>query len=306
MASWCALDWHAPAAAACRAWPHSAVMISSTIVSCGTSRDSHREVRLAHRPDSAHRSALAASRPGSVGLQQRTVVPRRLMRRISTSTVGLAARSRCPWRAIARAGLRIHERAAAGRQHLRPALQQPRDHARLAGAEIRLAVGREDIRDRHAGGLLDLGIGIDERNAEPRRPAAGRPTICRPPSCRPARSSALPEAAAYPAPVGMCVALQRPSACGGGVGIAVRRSRLRRMVDIPASLSKLSVAAYRPDNSAQLRICPFSMPASPSTSEPMPSLFRFLVVVGLLGGIGLWRAFSRWRTSSNRSRARSP
>ncbi len=74
-----------------------------------------------------------------------------------------------------RAGVGVHEGAAAGRQHLRAALQQPRDHARLAGAEIGLAVGGEDFRDGHAGGLFDLGVGIDERNAEPgRQPAADR------------------------------------------------------------------------------------------------------------------------------------
>ena len=74
-----------------------------------------------------------------------------------------------------RAGVGVHECAAAGRQHLRAAFQQARDHARLAGAEIRLAVGGEDFRDGHAGGLFDLDVGIDERNAEPGgQPAADR------------------------------------------------------------------------------------------------------------------------------------
>ena len=74
-----------------------------------------------------------------------------------------------------RAGVGVHERAAAGGQHLRAALQEPRDHARLAGAEIRLAVGGEDFRDGHAGGFFDLDVGIDERNAEPAgKPAADR------------------------------------------------------------------------------------------------------------------------------------
>ena len=79
-----------------------------------------------------------------------------------------------PW-ADRRAGVGAHERAAAGGQHLRTALQEPGDHARLAGAEIRLAVGGEDFGDGHAGGLFDLGVGIDEGNAETgREPAADR------------------------------------------------------------------------------------------------------------------------------------
>ena len=77
---------------------------------------------------------------------------------------------------------------------------------RLAGAEIRLAVGGEDLRDRHAGGLLDLGVGIDERQAEARRqPAADRRLAgahhadqhdrARPQAPRPARIPAAPLAA---------------------------------------------------------------------------------------------------------------
>ena len=89
-----------------------------------------------------------------------------------------------------RAGALVHHGAAAGRQHLRPAAEQTRDHPRLAGAEIGLAVLVEDFRDGHAGRGLDLGIGVDERNAEAGGQAAARPRTCRRPSCRRARSSA--------------------------------------------------------------------------------------------------------------------
>ena len=69
----------------------------------------------------------------------------------------------------------VHDGAAAGRQHLRAALEQPRDHARLAAAEIGLAMAGENVRDAHAGGFLDLGIGVDERHAKPgAEPAADR------------------------------------------------------------------------------------------------------------------------------------
>ena len=91
------------------------------------------------------------------------------------------------------AGIGAHERPAAGGQHLRTALQQPRDDARLAGAEIRFAVGGEDFGDGHAGmGLLDLGVGVDEGHARAAPPAGGQPTTCRRPSCRPARPNGGP------------------------------------------------------------------------------------------------------------------
>ena len=73
------------------------------------------------------------------------------------------------------ARLGVHVGAAAGRQHLRAAVEQARDHALLAGAEIGLAIGGENLRDGHPGGRLDLGVGIDEGKAEPlRQPPADR------------------------------------------------------------------------------------------------------------------------------------
>ena len=56
-----------------------------------------------------------------------------------------------------------------------PLSSSARDHARFAGAKIGLAVTGEDFRDRHAGGDFDLGVGVDEAQAEPRgEPAADR------------------------------------------------------------------------------------------------------------------------------------
>ncbi len=82
---------------------------------------------------------------------------------------------RDPIGANCRPGFGIHERPASRRQHLRASGKQTSDYARLARTEIRLAKSRKDFRDGHAGGGLDLGIGIDERNAEPgREPASDR------------------------------------------------------------------------------------------------------------------------------------
>ena len=65
----------------------------------------------------------------------------------------------------------VHQRAAAGRNDGRTVLEETGDHARLAVAKIGLAVFREDFRNRHAGGLFDLGVGVDERQPDARREA---------------------------------------------------------------------------------------------------------------------------------------
>src|SRR5438445_644230 len=54
------------------------------------------------------------------------------------------------------AGLLAHESAAAGRQHHRFAIQQTRDHPRLAVAEMPLAMAFKNLRYAHAGCRLDL------------------------------------------------------------------------------------------------------------------------------------------------------
>jgi hypothetical protein len=66
----------------------------------------------------------------------------------------------------------MHEGTAAGRQHLWPTFQQPGDHTRLAGAEIRLTVLGKDIADAHSRRLLDFNVGIGEGQAEPLRQLA--------------------------------------------------------------------------------------------------------------------------------------
>ena len=53
-----------------------------------------------------------------------------------------------------------------------PVLQQAGDDPPLAVAEVGLAVDREDVRDRHAGGRLDLVVGVAEGQAEALREAA--------------------------------------------------------------------------------------------------------------------------------------
>ena len=92
-----------------------------------------------------------------------------------------------------RACSRVHERAAAGRQDLRATLDQARDHARLAAAEVGLAVAGENVRNTHAGGLLDLRIGVHEgipRRAASRRPIDDLPTPIMPTSTMERRSRA--------------------------------------------------------------------------------------------------------------------
>ncbi len=63
-------------------------------------------------------------------------------------------------------GARVHEGAAAGGEHHGGARQQAADHAALAVAEVRLAVALEDLGDGGAGGELDLGVGVAERQPE--------------------------------------------------------------------------------------------------------------------------------------------
>src|SRR5260221_6189826 len=69
----------------------------------------------------------------------------------------------------------VHHRAAAGRQHLRAVVEQARDHAFLAGTEIRLAVFVENFGNSHARSAFDFSIGINEWNPEPGgKPSADR------------------------------------------------------------------------------------------------------------------------------------
>ena len=66
-----------------------------------------------------------------------------------------------------RPGLGVHERAAAGRDHLRLAVDQPAKHAPLAVAEAGFAEAVEYLLYLVIGGALDLLVRIDEGKAEP-------------------------------------------------------------------------------------------------------------------------------------------
>ena len=69
-------------------------------------------------------------------------------------------------------GRRVHERAAAGCQHMHRLAEEPRDDAALAVAKDGFAAIAEDLFDRLTGRGLDLGIRIEERQIEPYGQAA--------------------------------------------------------------------------------------------------------------------------------------
>ena len=146
---------------------------SSTMRSCGTSREADRQVggpvdRLARFEQTAD------GRDRILGLQQRPVGAALDALHDDVDIRLEPDRDRLVADAVA--GLLAHEGAAAGGDHGRAAIEQPRDHPRLAVAEIRLAMGREDFRNGHTGmGRLDLDIGVEKRQAQPGRqpPADG-------------------------------------------------------------------------------------------------------------------------------------
>src|SRR3546814_8811787 len=76
--------------------------------------------------------------------------------------------------------LLVHERAAAGGDHLRFPVDQPGDDPPLAVAEMRLAELLEDFADGAARRRLYLVIGIEERQPEPYGQAAAKPGFARP------------------------------------------------------------------------------------------------------------------------------
>ena len=108
----------------------------------------------------ARRDELPQGRSGIAGREQRPIVatPDALDQHVklgvepNRNTLVGNSRPRCG----------IEVRAAAGGEDLRPPIEQTGDHARFAGAEVRFAVGRKNVGDRHAGRLLDLGIRIDD------------------------------------------------------------------------------------------------------------------------------------------------
>ena len=162
--------------------------------------------------------------------------------------------------------------AAAGRQHLRAALEQARDHARLAGAEIGLAMLGENFRRWSCRRRFSISASAST-NGMPSRAASRRPTedlpapimptstIERRPSARGERAAAAPDRRRFCRAVhGMttfrpCYELHTPNPRDGLTTVAVEHDRT------PADLrSRLA-------------------------SATMPSLFRFLVSSALLGGL---------------------
>src|SRR5690606_9144345 len=73
-----------------------------------------------------------------------------------------------------------HEGAPAGRQHLRPVPEQPLDHALFQRPELRLSIGDEQLRDRHARYFFDLVIAVDEGQAAKRSDLAPDHRLARP------------------------------------------------------------------------------------------------------------------------------
>ena len=137
----------------------------------GSRRRSRRSRRPRHRPGGARPSAAAAPRPGSPAFSSgRLRAPgdpaqQRRQR-------GSAARREPP---CARIAARV-----SGSMNAPPPVastsgvagQQPPHHPALALAELALAVAVEHLGDGAAGGLLDLGVGVAERQPEPRGQAA--------------------------------------------------------------------------------------------------------------------------------------
>src|SRR5579859_4552099 len=68
--------------------------------------------------------------------------------------------------------LRIHESAAAGREHVHGVTEEPGNHLTLTLPEDRLAASLEDLLDGLAGSRLDLAVGVDKGEPESLRQAA--------------------------------------------------------------------------------------------------------------------------------------
>ena len=153
-------------------------------------------------------------------------------------------------RTVAR-GSRVHEGAAAERQHQRIAGEQPADHPALAVAEVALAVAGEQLGDGAAGRQLDLGVGVAERQAEPGR---------QPPADRGLAGAHQPD--------------QHDAAAGQRVGQRNGLLRARCCVSWRRTLAHAAAAKAKPP---------------PNSSEPCDAMIRiFLIVVAaglvLLGG----------------------
>ena len=163
-------------------------------------RATARGCRPRHRSGSAPSIRRVDRRAGIGGLEQRPVGAALDAAQDQTSRSALSqietpcARDRAP------GSRRCMKAPPPVASTLRAAVEQPLDDAALAVAEIGLAVGLEDLGDGGVRRLLDLGVGVDEGEAEPRRQPAADRRICRRPSCRQARSSGGPDSGARSRP----------------------------------------------------------------------------------------------------------
>ncbi len=149
--------------------------------SSGRHADRPARVRSISRPTVASGSAVCSSGRSARRFTRRMMISASALSQIDTALspirLRVSSRMKAPPPVASTAG---------------PLVEQPRDHPRLAIPEMRLTMGFENVRDRHAGRGLDLGIGVEKRQPQAAPPAAARWWICRRPSCRPARPSAFP------------------------------------------------------------------------------------------------------------------
>ena len=68
-----------------------------------------------------------------------------------------------------RAGLILHKGPAPGSDDFRLTVDQALEHAALQRTELRLTIFFKDFADAHAGGVFDLGVGVEEIQTEQRR-----------------------------------------------------------------------------------------------------------------------------------------
>ena len=116
------------------------------------------------------------------------------------------------------------DRAAAEADHARRGVLEHGEHElRLALAEARFALAREELADRLPGLLGEQRVGVDEGHAEAR--GDERPTVLLPVAMKPLRTSGRAERAAEHRDMGMYVARRRDEARGERRRGALRGAR---------------------------------------------------------------------------------
>ena len=144
---------------------------------------------------------------------------------VSTSLSSHTAMPRCEDQ---RARVRLRESAAAGRDHARPAVHQPRDHAPLAVAEIGFAEALEDLGHTSSARLA--------RSRRRRRGTAGpataaslRPMVLLPTPIMPTSTTGRSIRVGELADFGVGQARRRDGHCRQRYSWASRRARIGRM-----------------------------------------------------------------------------